>query len=254
MKDTGTTPVIVLAGGLGTRLRAITQDRCPKPMVPVMLDGQPYPFLEFVLAAHKARGFDDVVICIGHLGQQIVDHFADGSRFGIKIRYAEAETADTGLRVLQAQAVAKAPVHLVVCGDVYLPIDARAFLRSFATHPDWMVALASVRSGSAGAVPNVCADESGTVLAHGDVRAMACEAVGIEGGTLAVREKALGEFATGKDFSLTADLFPQLLRARQLGTVFVETDFFDIGTPEGYYRFCSFAAAGGARPLSLTMD
>jgi len=253
MTDESTTPVVVLAGGLGTRLRAITQDRCPKPMVPVMLDGKPYPFLEFVLAAHKANGFENFVICIGHLGQQIVDHFADGSRFGIKIRYAEAETADTGLRVLQAQAVVKAPVHLVVCGDVFFPINASAFLRSFATHPDWMVQLASVRSGPSGAVPNVCADMNGTVLAHGDVSAMACE-TGIEGGTLAVRDKALENFTTGKDFSLTNDVFPQLLRARQLGTTFVETDFFDIGTPEGYHRFCKFAVAGGARPLSLTMD
>ena len=94
---------------------------------------------------------------------------------------------------------------------------------------------------------------NGTVLAHGDVSAMACE-TGIEGGTLAVRDKALENFTTGKDFSLTNDVFPQLLRARQLGTTFVETDFFDIGTPEGYHRFCKFAVAGGARPLSLTMD
>ena len=217
------------------------------------LGGQPYPFLEFVLATHKANGFDDFVICIGHLGHQIVDHFGDGARFGIRIRYAKADAADTGLRVLQAQALVASHVYLVVCGDVFLPINAGGFLRSFAAHPDWLVQLASVRDLPPHTAPNVCADTRGVALAHGDIHGMEGEQ-GIEAGTLAVRAAALDDFAADQDFSLANDLFARLVRKRQLGNVFVDTDFFDIGTPDGYHRFCRFAAAGSARPLSLLMD
>ncbi len=243
-------PIIVLAGGLGTRLRAISQNKWPKPMAPVLVQGRHYPFLEFVLAAHKKNGFDDFVICVGHLGQQIVDHFGDGRRFGIRVTYAKAESADTGSRVRQAQAIATAPLHLVVCGDVFFPIDAAAFLDGFAAHPEWMAQLASVNARHTSAEPNVCSDATGLVLAHGDIRG-AKGALGVEAGTLAVRADALADFIGAEDFSLTQDLFPALLSQRKLGNIFLDDDFIDIGTPAGYHEFCRYAAAGGAQPLSL---
>ncbi|MBU4573591.1 MAG: NTP transferase domain-containing protein, partial [Proteobacteria bacterium] len=73
----------VIAGGLGTRLGALTKD-IPKPLVPVA--GR--PFLEHQLGLLKAGGVDKVVLCIGHLGEQIQAFVGDGSRWGLEVAYS----------------------------------------------------------------------------------------------------------------------------------------------------------------------
>src|SRR3990172_13138339 len=73
---------VILAGGLGTRLRPITET-IPKAMAPV----RGRPFLEYQLDVLAGNGIDNVIICLGYLGHMIEDHFGDGRRFGVSIRY-----------------------------------------------------------------------------------------------------------------------------------------------------------------------
>lgn len=73
----------IIAGGLGTRLGALTKD-VPKPLVPVA--GR--PFLDHQLKLLRAGGVDKVVLCIGHLGEQIQDFVGDGSRWGLEVAYS----------------------------------------------------------------------------------------------------------------------------------------------------------------------
>ncbi|MFH1611357.1 MAG: nucleotidyltransferase family protein [Patescibacteria group bacterium] len=75
---------ILLAGGKGTRLAPLT-DNCPKPMVPI--HGQ--PMIEYVLDHLKNHGITSVALAIAHMGDQIKNHFGDGSRFGMEISYLE---------------------------------------------------------------------------------------------------------------------------------------------------------------------
>ncbi len=76
---------LVLAGGLGTRLRPLTYV-VPKPMLPVA--GK--PLLERTLNYLKEYEFEEVIICVAYLKRQIIDYFKNGD-FGIRIRFAEAE-------------------------------------------------------------------------------------------------------------------------------------------------------------------
>jgi len=75
---------ILLAGGKGTRLAPLT-DNCPKPMVPI--HGR--PMIEYVLDHLKEHGITNVALAIAHQGDQIKDHFGDGSKFGMQISYLE---------------------------------------------------------------------------------------------------------------------------------------------------------------------
>ena len=75
---------ILLAGGKGTRLAPLT-DNCPKPMVPI--HGR--PMIEYVLDHLKSHGITNVALAIAHMGDQIKDHFGDGSDFGMQISYLE---------------------------------------------------------------------------------------------------------------------------------------------------------------------
>lgn len=239
---------VILAGGLGTRLRQITQDRCPKPMVPVAVGTQSVPFLEFVVSHLSQQGVSDFVFCIGHLGDQIVDHFSDGAQFGLSFRYDYAGEVDTGSRVQSAMRLVQGTETLVACGDVFLPLELGCFLSHFDARPDWQVMLAAV-DAVAPLEPNVAFDADGTVTAHGRIDPTGRQ-TGLEAGTLAVRRSAFETIGTSDSFSLIHDLFPKLIRRKLLGGAIVTSEFFDIGTPAGYHRFCDFAADGGARPLS----
>src|SRR4051812_31185011 len=76
-------PVALLAGGLATRLRPITE-RIPKALVDVA--GK--PFIDHQLALLHGAGIRKVVLCLGHLGEQVQAHCGDGSRYGMQLRYS----------------------------------------------------------------------------------------------------------------------------------------------------------------------
>ena len=74
-----------MAGGKGTRLRAITNDEVPKPMAPVA--GK--PILQWQVECLREQGVTDLVLVTGHLGEKIQEFFGDGKRFGVHIRYIQ---------------------------------------------------------------------------------------------------------------------------------------------------------------------
>ena len=74
---------VILAGGLGTRLRPLTNNK-PKPMLPV---GEK-PILEHLVNWAKSNGIQSIVLCVSYLRKSIEDYFQDGKKFGIKIEYA----------------------------------------------------------------------------------------------------------------------------------------------------------------------
>ncbi len=79
---------VIMAGGKGTRLAALTKDEIPKPMVEVA--GK--PLLLWQVERLKAHGITDILMVIGHLGEKIQEYFGDGERFGVRIRYFVEET------------------------------------------------------------------------------------------------------------------------------------------------------------------
>ena len=75
-----------MAGGKGTRISSIASD-IPKPMIPI--EGK--SVLEHEIACLRRQGFVDLIITVSHLGSIIMDHFGDGSKFGVKIQYFNEE-------------------------------------------------------------------------------------------------------------------------------------------------------------------
>jgi dTDP-glucose pyrophosphorylase len=78
------TPVIIMAGGLGARLRPLTND-IPKPLLKV----GSRPVLETIVENFAEQGFHDITLCINYKGEMIREHFGDGSRWDVQIRYVE---------------------------------------------------------------------------------------------------------------------------------------------------------------------
>lgn len=111
---------VIMAGGKGTRLRAITNDEIPKPMAPVA--GK--PILQWQMECLREQGVTDIVLIIGHLGEKIREFFGDGGWFGVSIRYIE-ETVPLGTAgaFSMLPPLLKGDVFFLVFGDVLFDID-----------------------------------------------------------------------------------------------------------------------------------
>lgn len=111
-------PLALLAGGLATRLRPITET-IPKAMVPVAGE----PFIAHQLRLFRREGVTDVVLCVGHLSETLEAFVGDGSRFDMRVRWSH----DGEIRLGTGGALRKAlPLlgdeFLVMYGDSYLDI------------------------------------------------------------------------------------------------------------------------------------
>lgn len=91
---------VILCGGLGTRMRPLT-DSMPKPMVSI--NGR--PFLEYLIGQMREQGIRRVLLLTGYLGETIRDYFGDGDKFGVQISYSYGPVSwDTGRRIWEARA------------------------------------------------------------------------------------------------------------------------------------------------------
>lgn len=114
---------IVLAGGLGTRLRGVVPD-LPKPMAPV--NGR--PFLTFVLDALDDAGFDTVILAVGYRSRAIRDHFRKDYR-SLRLRYSvEDQPLGTGGAIRLALEQTTESQVFIVNGDTYVQVDYQAML------------------------------------------------------------------------------------------------------------------------------
>lgn len=120
---------VILAGGLGLRLRPITET-IPKAMVII----ENRPFCEYQLDWLSRQSIDEVVFCIGYLGEQIASHLGDGSRWGVTVRYVNEgrELKGTGgaLRLAYDNGLL-AESFFVLYGDSFLPIEFPPVFEAF---------------------------------------------------------------------------------------------------------------------------
>jgi len=120
-------PVAILAGGLATRLRPLTQT-IPKAMVEV--NGDPFAFHQLRLL--RRHGIDHVVYCLGYLGQQVVDAVGDGTRFGLRVSYSfDGPTLLGTAGALKIAAPLLGSDFFVLYGDSFLDCDYATVERTY---------------------------------------------------------------------------------------------------------------------------
>lgn len=105
--------VVLMAGGLGTRLRPLTE-QCPKPLLPV--NGR--PMLEHIIRRARAEGFRRFCVAVHYLGHMIEEHFADGSSLGVSISYLREESPLGTAGALSLLPATPAGPVIVMNGDV----------------------------------------------------------------------------------------------------------------------------------------
>ncbi len=216
-------PVALLAGGLATRLRPITET-IPKALVE--LAGK--PFIDHQLALLHRNGIRRVVMCLGHLGEQVETHCGDGSRFGMKLAYSYdgEKLIGTGGALLRA-APLLGDVIWVMYGDSYMDIDYRAVLEHF-ERSDAQGLMVVLRNGNRWDRSNVVFRE-GKLLRY-DKREQTPEMDYVDYGVAILRAEALKRIPADRPFDL-AELYTALVAEGKMVGFEVSNRFYEIGTP-----------------------
>ena len=218
-------PVAILAGGLATRLRPITE-KIPKVLVPVA--GR--PFLAHQLELLRAQGLTRVVLCLGHLGEMVAQAFGDGAAFGVRLEYSFDGPVLLGTGGALKQALPKlGEQFFVLYGDSYL------------TTPFAPIAQCFAQSGQRGLMTvyrnEGLYDTSNVVFADGqiqvyDKRARRPEMRHIDYGLSLFRSEVFAAYPEGTKFDL-AEVMRDLVDRRELAGYEVPERFYEIGSPAG---------------------
>jgi N-acetyl-alpha-D-muramate 1-phosphate uridylyltransferase len=228
-------PVAILAGGLATRLRPVTE-KIPKSLIDI--NGE--PFLTHQLRLLRANGIRRVTLCVGYLAEMIEAYAGDGSRFGMEIRYSPDGPVLRGTAGAIAQALPLlGESFFVLYGDSYLPCDYAAVGRAFAANGK--TALMTVHHNrDQWDVSNV-RYEDGRILAY-DKKLRTPEMRHIDYGLGVFRAEAFVGHAPEGPWDL-AEVYGRLLGAGELAGHEVEERFYETGSFAGIQELSAHLAA-----------
>lgn len=225
--------VVVLAGGLGTRLRPLVADR-PKILAPI--DG--VPFLDLYLKWLSGFGARRIILSLGYLAEMVRDHVARIPSGGPEI-LVNVETAPlgTGGALRACLPLLKSPTTLVTNGDSLTGIDLCAFA-SFHKAKGARLSMAVTRRDHVGASGVVCTNNEDAVTAF-DEKPEPNKSGYINAGIYLFSREALSRIPAESPVSLEKDVFPRLCGE---GFYAMKGDFpfIDIGTPEAYHQASGF--------------
>jgi len=224
------TTAIILAGGLGTRLRETVPD-LPKPMAPI--NGR--PFLEYQMAYWIDQGVDNFILSVGYKYETIIEHFGSSWK-GISIKYVvESAPLGTGGGLLLAAKGLEDP-FLVLNGDTFFEVDLKK-MKQFHNvhHSEWTFAL--FQTSEAGRYMGMEISSSGAV----NVLQSNITKTGrlVNGGVYLLEPSILDKYQnnTIDKVSLEDDILPYLHgHGGRLYGVVQDGCFVDIGVPEDYLR------------------
>lgn len=223
MKQQQQTPVIILAGGFGTRLSTVVKD-VPKPMAPI--NGK--PFLHYIFKELQQQNIKEVVLSVGHLNEVIQDFFSD-NYLGIHIQYAiENEPLGTGGGIKHAFNFVETDAF-VLNGDTFFDIQLSKIKNE---EKDITIALK----------PMFNFDRYGTVELDNENRIIAfnekkyCENGLINGGVYYFKKSLFDKIKTDSKFSFEKDILESHTNDLQIHGKIFDNYFIDIGIPEDYEK------------------
>jgi D-glycero-alpha-D-manno-heptose 1-phosphate guanylyltransferase len=223
------TPVLLLVGGLGTRLRSVLSDK-PKPLAPI----GDISFLELLVMQLASQGLHRLVMCTGFQAGQIQQEFGDGRKWNVTIDYSEEARplGTAGAIKLAERFVSPVSYFVVMNGDSFLELDLRQLIRFHREHGG-SASIAVRRVSDAGRYGTVKVDEKNRIVRFSEKMGIPESGV-INGGVYVFNRDILQGIPDGPS-SLEKDIFPALL---DQGVFALEQDgiFIDIGTPEDYAR------------------
>jgi NDP-sugar pyrophosphorylase family protein len=227
-------PVAILAGGLATRLRPVTE-KIPKSLIEI--NGE--PFLAHQLRLLVKNGIRRATLCVGYLADMIQDYAGNGSRFGIELTYSPDGPRLRGTAGALQQARPLLGEHFfVLYGDSYLPCDYRAVQRAF--EESGKPALMTVYPNHDRWDASNVRFEGGRILAY-NKKLRTPEMRHIDYGLGVFQATALDGVPNEGAYDL-ADLYQRLLEQGLLTGFEVNQRFYETGSFEGIQELSAYLA------------
>lgn len=221
---------IILAGGLGTRLRSVVNDR-PKPMALI----NDKPFLEYLLRELKKNNITRIIFAVGYKGSMVEEYFRDGRDFGIEIVYSYEEgQLGTAGAIKNARNFITEDEFFVLNGDTFYIIDYSR-LKEVNESGNNMMSLVVREVNDISRYGRALVKNQRLITFN--EKTNNCEKGTINGG-IYYMNKEIFKFIGDGFVSLENEVIPYLLENNiNVGGIVNDGYFIDIGVPEDYYRF-----------------
>lgn len=252
---------MILAAGKGTRVRPITYTT-PKPMIPILQK----PVMEFLVELLRQHGFNQIMVNVSHLANEIENYFRDGQRFGVEIGYSfegrivdgelvgEALGSAGGMKRIQDFNPFFDDTFVVLCGDALIDLDLTEAVRwhkekgSIAT-----IVMKSVSREEVSSYGVIVTDETGRVKQFQEKPSVAeAMSTNINTGIYIFEPEVLNYIPSGQEYDIGGELFPQLV---EMGAPFygIAMDFqwVDIGKVPDYWRAIRGVLNGEIQNVSI---
>ena len=228
---------VILAGGLATRLKPITE-KIPKSMLKI----KDTPFLEYQIELLGKNNIDEIIVCVGYLSKQIESYFGNGERFGVNIKYSyeKDQLLGTGGAIRNAWSLLQNN-FFVIYGDSYLNINYGAVYRYF-LKINYSSLLVIYKNKNKWDKSNVVF-KSGVVELY-DKKSQTPEIKYIDYGLSILSKKVIKEVPEGVFYDL-ANLYKRLAREKKLAGYEVFRRFYEIGSKRGLKEFKDFMEREG---------
>jgi NDP-sugar pyrophosphorylase family protein len=229
---------VILAGGLGTRMRPFTET-APKCLLPV--HGR--PFIDYQLELLKAGGVREIVLCVGYMGEMVQAHLGDGGSLGMHIAYSwdSPDSGGTAGALKQAEPMLDETFFLT-WGDSYVRVDHAAMFAAHRVGAPEVVA-------TMGVFCNQNAYDSSNVQVGGSkvVRyvkgAAHLQLTHIDAGISVFERSALQDIPEKQNLALD-QFFSSWAASGRLGAYPVAQRFYEVGSQTGSEDFEKFVADG----------
>ncbi|MBD2676975.1 MULTISPECIES: sugar phosphate nucleotidyltransferase [Nostoc] len=238
---------MILAAGKGTRVRPITYTM-PKPMMPILQK----PVMEFLLELLRQHGFDQILVNVSHLAEEIENYFRDGQRFGVQIAYSfegkidddgklvgEAIGSAGGMRRIQDFSPFFDDTFVVLCGDALIDLDLTAAVK-------WHRAQGSIATIITKTVPKEEVSSYGVVVTDEDGRVKAFQekpsteealSTNINTGIYIFEPEVFNYIPSGVEYDIGSQLFPKLVEIKApFYAIPMDFEWVDIGKVPDYWR------------------
>lgn len=238
-------PVVILCGGLGTRLRSVVEDR-PKALAPI----GDTPFLTLQLELLRDQGARRFVLCVGHMADLIAAEYGDGRSLGIQIEYSREGGQLRGTAgALKLAERFFAPAAVVVNGDTYLDVDHNRLVEHHAHARGKHGAIATLslaRLADPSRYGSVAIDGNGECVVgfHEKTAGLAAPPDSpaspgwLNAGAYVLEAALIERIPAHSTCSLERDVFPSAIHAGcRLAAWKCDRPFFDIGTPADWRAF-----------------
>lgn len=215
---------VILAGGIGRRLRPITL-KIPKPMVLV----NNHPFLEYLIKLLKENGITEIVLLLGYLPEKVSNHFGNGKNFGISIKYSIGDISlETGTRIKNAENMLDSHFLLMYC-DNYWPLKLKN-LEDFYNKHNTFASITVYENKDNSTKNNIYVDGNSYVTKYDRTR-QDKNLNGVDIGFFIINKKIM-ELMPKHNFSFEQEILPKLIEKKQLCGFMTQHKYHSISTIE----------------------